>query len=225
MSRSVQIRKPNALEMRKAQQIVEACADSRLCRWAEALLFYGAGLNAQQIAAALAVHVNTIYAYLHGFAQAGLAFSDRIAHRGAPVRISTTQVDVIARIAEQSPTDFGLPYGRWSLAKLQDYLIHQRRVLKAISREHLRRLLKKRTFSCVGSSANSSATTRNALRFWRGFGPFGDGWRVKASCCFSTSSRLASKRMVDGAIARPNGSCSNAIKRRVASSTCLLCMT
>jgi hypothetical protein len=56
-------------------------------------------------------------------------------------------MDEIAQVAEQSPTEFGLPYGRWSLAKLQEYLIHQRRLLKAISREHLRRLLKKSIFA------------------------------------------------------------------------------
>jgi hypothetical protein len=86
----------------------------------------------------------------------------------------------MARIAEQSPTEFGLPYGRWSLAKLRAYLIHPRRLLKTISREHLRRLLKKRRFTCARFSVNSSATTRSDMRFWLEFERFGDACRVTA---------------------------------------------
>lgn len=144
MSRQLKVRKPNATEMRQLRQMLEESTNARLCRWAEALLFYGAGLDAQLIADALSVHVNTIYTCLHRFARAGTAFLKHLPSQGAPLRITAAQVDEIARIAEQSPTEFGLPYGRWSLAKLQDYVIHQRRLLKAISREHLRRVLRKK---------------------------------------------------------------------------------
>jgi len=98
-------------------------------------------------------------------------------------------VDEIARITEQSPTEFGLPYGRWSLATLQDDVIHQRRLLKAISREHLRRVLQKRIFACAMFSANSSATIHNAVRFWHECGQFGDVCRETAQCSFSTFNR------------------------------------
>lgn len=180
MGRSLKVRKPNATEMRQLRQTLEESSDARLCRWAETLLFYGAGLNAQQIAEALAMHVNTIYTYLHSFARAGVAFLQRLRRPGAPSRITEAQVDKIARIAEQSPTEFGLPYGRWSLAKLREYLIHQRHLLKAISREHLRRLLKKRRFTGAMFSANSSATTRSDVRFWPEFERFGGIYRVTA---------------------------------------------
>src|SRR4030067_670365 len=93
MSRQLKVRPPNGAEMRQLRRILEESTKARLCRWAEALLFYGAG------------------------------------------------------VAEQSPTEFGLPYGRWPLAKLQEYLVHQRHLLKTISREHLRRLLKKNIFT------------------------------------------------------------------------------
>jgi transposase len=91
--------------------------------------------------------MNTIYAGLHRFAHLGMSLFQCVAPQGAPPRITATQLDEIARVADQSPTEFGLPYGRWSLAKLQEYLIHQRHLLKAISREHLRRLLKKSRFA------------------------------------------------------------------------------
>ncbi len=179
MGRPLTVRKPNATEMRQLRQTLEQSSNARLCRWAETLLFYGAGLNARQIAEALAVHVNTIYTCLHNFAGAGVAFLQRLRHQGAPSRITEAQADEIARIADQSPTEFGLPYGRWSLAKLREYVIDQRHLLKALSREHLRRLLKKRTFTGVMFSANSSATTRNGARFWLEFGRLGDACRIR----------------------------------------------
>jgi transposase len=154
MSRLLKIRKPNATEMRQLRQTLEESTQARLCRWAETVLFYGAGLNALQIAEALTVHANTIYTYLYAFAREGMAFVQHLRRPGAPTRITEAQVDEIARIAEQSPTEFGLPYGRWSLAKLQNYLTRPRGLLKALSREHLRRVLKKRTFACAMFSAN-----------------------------------------------------------------------
>jgi len=154
MSRQLNVRPPKAAEMRQLRQILEESSNALFCRWAEALLFYGASLDAQSIAEALAVHVNTIYACLHRFAHLGMSLFQCIPPPGAPPRITATQIDEIARLAEQSPTEFGLPYGRWSLAKLQEYLIHQRHLLKAISREHLRRLLKKSRFAYVRFSAS-----------------------------------------------------------------------
>jgi transposase len=154
MARHLKVRLPNAAQMRQLREILEKSTSARLCRWAEALLFYGVGLNAQSIAEALAVHVNTIYACLHRFARLGMSLFECVAPQGAPSRITVTQLDEIACMAEQSPSELGLPYGRWSLAKLQEYLICQRRLLKAISREHLRRLLKKSRFTYVMFSAS-----------------------------------------------------------------------
>lgn len=174
MSRPLQIRVPSVAEMRQLRQVLEESTNACLCRWAEALLLYGAGLDAPSIAEVLALHINTIYTCLHRFACQGLSFFQPAPRPGAPPRITAAQRDEIARIAEQSPTDFGLPYGRWSLAKLQEYLVQQRRLLKAISREHLRRILKKRIFTCAMCSANSLATTYGDVRFSLEFGRFGD---------------------------------------------------
>lgn len=154
MSRHLKVRAPHGAEMRRLCQILEESTNPRLCRWAEALLFYGAGLEAQSIAEALAVHINTIYACLHRFARMGMSRFECVPPQGAPVRITAVQINEMARIAEQSPTELGLAYGRWSLAKLQEYLIYQRHLVKSISREHLRRLLKKSIFTYAMFSAS-----------------------------------------------------------------------
>ena len=59
------------------------------------------------------------------------------------MRIGEDKVAAIWRLAELKPYELGLPYGRWSLSKLAEHLVKSR-IVKAISREHLRRLLKKR---------------------------------------------------------------------------------
>ena len=165
MARQLKVRLRNVAELRQLRQILEESINARLCRWAEALLFYGADLDAQSIAEALAVHVNTIYACLHRFADMGMSLFQRVAPQGAPPHITIAQANEIARVAEQAPTELGLPYGRWSLAKLQEYLIQQRHLLKAISREHLRRLLKKSIFTYARCNANGLATIRAVGRF------------------------------------------------------------
>jgi transposase len=180
MSRQLKIHKPNATEMRQLQQLLEESPHAALCRWVEAVLFYAAGLNGPQIAEAIGVHTNTVYAYLHGFARLRLAFARGFKRRGAPSRITMAQMDEMTRIAEQSPTDFGLPYGRWSLAKLQAYVTRPHGLLKAISREHLRRVLKKRILTSAMSNASSLAMTHKGMQFWLEFEPFGDIYRATA---------------------------------------------
>jgi len=162
MSRQLKIRKPNATEMRQLRQTLEESTNARLCRWAEALLFYGAGLDAQLIADALVVHVNTIYTCLHRFAHTGTAFFQRLPRQGAPSRITTAQVDEIAPIAEQSPTEFGLPYGRWSLAKLRDYLIHQRRLKPSVA--NICGACSKKEYSLAPCSTQAHQPRSTALR-------------------------------------------------------------
>src|SRR3972149_4981836 len=115
MSRSLNVRLPNGAEMRQLRQILVEGINARLCRWAGALLFYGAGLDPQSVAEALAVHVNTIYACLHRFAHMGMSLFQCVRPQGAPPRITTRQIDEIARVAGQSPAEFGLPYGPWLL--------------------------------------------------------------------------------------------------------------
>lgn len=73
MSRQLKVRAPSTAEMHQLRHILEQSTNARLCRWAEALLFYGAGLNAQSIAEALAVHINSIYTCLHRFVRMGVS--------------------------------------------------------------------------------------------------------------------------------------------------------
>jgi transposase len=153
MPRSLSIRKPKTPEIRQLHQLLTGALNGCQRRRVEAILLYAVGLEAVAIAAALKVHPNTIYADLHAFGQHGVNAVHQLCAPGAPARISEAQRAEIVRLAKQPPIDLGFPYGRWSLAKLQAYLLRHR-LVKAISREHLRRLLKKGACACGAFAAS-----------------------------------------------------------------------
>ena len=158
MSRPLNVRKPSPAELRRVHQWLEKPLRPWQRRRAEVLLLRAADLPATAIARLLQVHVNTVYADLRDFAHHGLSSLSRPRRVGAPPRLSQEQIATVWRLAAQSPTALGLPFGRWTLAKLRDVLI-RKKVVKSISREHLRRVLKKGGTPCAASSASSSVTT------------------------------------------------------------------
>ena len=154
MSRPLNVRKPNANELRRVHRWLEGPLQPWQRRRAEVLLLHAAGVPASAMAQLLQAHVNTIYADLRDFAQHGLSCLRRRPRVGAPPRLSQGQIDTVWRLASQPPTTLGLAFGRWTLAKFREYLIRQR-IVTEISREHLRRVLKKGGTLFVASSASS----------------------------------------------------------------------
>jgi len=153
MSRSLNVRKPHPGEMRQLLELVEEPLESVTQRRAQAILLHNDGMSATEIAATLKVHVNTIYADLHAFDAEGVAAVHQTRLPGAPCQLTSFQTAEICRIAEQSPQEFGLCYGRWSLSKLRTYLIRQG-IVHHISRKHLWLVLKKGGCISVESSVN-----------------------------------------------------------------------
>ena len=153
MARYSRIRKPTAAEAKQLQRLIETSLDARQRRRAEILILYASGVTATAIAEALGLHLNTISRVLQLFGRRGLAAVTGMRRGGTPPQISQGQAARIRRLADQSPIKRGLPYGRWSLAKLREYVL-QHQILKQISREHLRRLLKKGAFGSNAFNAN-----------------------------------------------------------------------
>jgi transposase len=154
MARPLTVRPPTAQQLRRIHRCLETPLQPWQRRRAEALLLLAAGHPASFIAGLLEAHVNTIYADLHAFARHGLLCLQPLRRRGAPPRLTTAQLKAIGRLAEQSPLALGLPFARWSLAKFRAYLVRER-LVGAISREHLRRVLKKGGSPCGASAASS----------------------------------------------------------------------
>jgi transposase len=154
MARPLTVHPPTAQQLRHIHRFLETPLEPWQRRRAEALLLLGAGHPAVFIANMLEVHVNTIYADLHAFACHGLGCLRPTRRRGAPPRLTPAQIKAIWRLAEKSPLALGLSFARWSLAKLRAYLIRER-LVRAISREHLRRVLKKGGSICAACAASS----------------------------------------------------------------------
>jgi transposase len=154
MARPLTVRPPTAQQLRRIHRCLETPLQPWQRRRAEALLLLAAGHPASFIAGLLEVHVNTIYVDLHAFARHGLLCLQPTRRRGAPPRLTPAQLKAIWRLAEQSPLALGLPFARWSLAKLRAYLLRER-LVGAISREHLRRVLKKGDSPCAASATSS----------------------------------------------------------------------
>jgi transposase len=117
------------------------------------LVFYSSGFTGEDIARALHVHPNTVYADLHAFARDGLDSVQQPASPGAPAQIEAAAAAEMCRIAKIPPSDLGLEYGRWSLTNLRDYLV-KKHTVREISREHLRQLLKKGASTSARSSGS-----------------------------------------------------------------------
>ena len=158
MSRSLRVRQPRTADIRRLHEIFESALEPGQRRRAQAILLYAAGLSAVEIARLLEVHAHTIYADLHAFDIYGVT-----AIPPGPRRSQQYTLQVW-RLAELPPYELGFPYGRWSLSKLRSYLIKYK-IVSNISREHLRRVLKKGDFDYVALSVNCSARIPSAARF------------------------------------------------------------
>jgi transposase len=149
MTRPLTIRKPTQRETQALGCLLEGELAPEARRRAEAILYHSLGLNGQQLADALDVHPNTVYADLQTFERGGLACVRPSPVGGTPRRISDQQLNAIWHWAECLPRDLGLPDPRWTLANFREFLVKRQRVLNQISLEHLRRVLKKSNYSAI----------------------------------------------------------------------------
>ncbi len=154
MTRPLTVRKPTGREIRELERLLEGDLVAPARRRAETILYYGLGLNGRQLAAGLQVHPNTVYADLQAFEHEGLACVRALPVGGAPRQISDPQLNAIWHWADCLPRDLGLPDPRWTLANFREFLVKRQRVLKRISLEHLRHVLKKKGFASGGSLAS-----------------------------------------------------------------------
>ena len=109
---------------------------------AQIILASDSGVAAGQIAQVLQTDENQVRRVIAEFNADGMDSLRPPTGGGHPRRIDDATREQIRDIALARPGDLGEPATRWSLARLRRYLIRGR-VLKAISKEHLRRLLNK----------------------------------------------------------------------------------
>ena len=144
MSRSLHFHKPTVAESRQLLQWLENVTDPIVRQRIEVIVMLSILPIATEVAQLFDLHLNTVLYYVRCFNRRRLHWITARRQGGPPRLISRRMEQRIVAFAQQAPTTLGLVYGTWSLARLQWFIIKKRKLLQRISREHLRRILKKR---------------------------------------------------------------------------------
>jgi transposase len=101
------------------------------------------GFSVPEIAERSGMFVSSIYDWIEYFNVHGFTgFDDPPNPNGRPSRLTSAQLRRMVKIALSRPTDLGLPYTHWSVAKLRTYL-RDRKLFPSYTDEWLRRLLRR----------------------------------------------------------------------------------
>lgn len=166
MARPLHFQKPTRAELRALFSILETATDPIVQQRAEVIIWLCMTWVASEVAELMNLHLNTVLSYVRCFHRRRLRWvTER--KKGGPLRRISRRVErQILAIAQHDPAEFGLDYGTWSLARLQWFVTKKRKLVKRISREHLRRILKKGGFASGGSNARSTRMIRAVPPSW-----------------------------------------------------------
>ncbi len=130
-------------EGRKLQRITRSAKDPVKLRRAIVVMMSGQGQSVPDITSLMQVSDDYVRDVIHAFNEKGLDALDPKWNGGRPATISSQVREHICLIAKTVPAEWGITgHSTWSLRTLAEHLI-TRGVVAAISREHLRRILRK----------------------------------------------------------------------------------
>jgi len=134
-----------SLENRERIEILRLMHDPKqdpaLRRRLRVIWFAHQGWSAPQMKNMVHFHAATIRKWVRKFNEKGLHGLQIRRGGGAPARISLGQKAEIIRIASRDPQEIGLPFQRWSLPKIRDYL-RENNILEDVSTEWIRKILR-----------------------------------------------------------------------------------
>ncbi len=137
---SVFVRELSGEEVPRLRRVARQSKVFALRQRAQVLLASDARSSAAEIARVLQSDENQVRRVIREFNTDGMASLRPRIGGGRPKRIDDAVRDEIRAVALARPRDLGEPGTRWSLATLRRYLVRHR-VVAAISKEHLRRVL------------------------------------------------------------------------------------
>ena len=142
MAGPVRVREISDDEGNRLKRIVRRGSGSVVTwRRAQMVLWSAQGMSVPQIARLAFTSEDRVRDVLHDFNADGFdSLYPRYAGGHPPV-FTLAQRREIKKIAKSAPADHGLPFSRWSLAKLADFLVAEG-VVEDISHEGLRELLR-----------------------------------------------------------------------------------
>ncbi len=116
--------------------------DKSIVKWRRALVMLASagGNDVAAIARLVQTSPDRVREMIHAFNEKMRALDPQWAG-GRPRRITTEQRRLIVTTATQRPTSLGMPFARWSICKLAQYLATTEGGQIAVSRERLRQIL------------------------------------------------------------------------------------
>jgi transposase len=115
--------------------------NTNMWKRAHVILLSAQGYTVPQISSQVGLHPINVRKWIHRFNRYGLSGLQSGKSPGRPPRFTEEQKQIIAQLAQISPSRLGLPFRRWSLQRLREYLIHSG-VVDTISAETVRQILR-----------------------------------------------------------------------------------
>ena len=146
MATPVKVRRLSDEEGRQLQRIVRrggGKTDKSIVKWRRALVVLASagGNDVAAIARLVQTSPDRVREMIHSFNEKGMRALDPQWAGGRPRRITTEQRSLIITTAKQRPTSLGMPFSKWSIRKLAQYLATTKGGRIAVSRERLRQIL------------------------------------------------------------------------------------
>ncbi|HVB00257.1 MAG TPA: IS630 family transposase [Acidimicrobiales bacterium] len=142
----LRVRRLTDIEGRQLQQIVRrggGKTDRSVVKWRRSMVVLASagGNTVEAIARLVQTSPDRVREMIHRFDEMGMASLDPRWAGGRPRRITTDDETFIVKTATARPESVGLPFTRWSIRKLADYLAKNEHHQVMIGRERLRELL------------------------------------------------------------------------------------
>lgn len=143
MAKRVRVRRLSDEEGRRLQRIVRRDHDTNAVRYRRALVVLASAGGNDVTAIARLVHTSPdrVREVIHRFNEIGLKCLDPQWAGGRPRRITTDDEAFIVATAISRPEGVGLPFTRWSIRKLCDWLNDNPQRVVVIGRERARQIL------------------------------------------------------------------------------------
>ena len=129
MSYRLSVRELTRGERVKLTGLIRSNQDARVVRRAQIIHLSDQGQSVQEIAAAWAVHPQTVRRTLQAFNAGGVATLPDKPRRGRPRKTTERYVRLLTEAVQTSPRELGYPFSSWTLDRLREHVGRQTGVL------------------------------------------------------------------------------------------------
>lgn len=126
--------------LRQSQSVIKL-------RRAEVIAFSGQGMKASEIAEQLDLHPEYVRELIRRFNEDGFEALKPKRRTGRAPALSQEEKSLLIEVATAPPQAFGRPFNQWSLRKLHQFLVEDKKLISSVSFGTIRNVLKKRGVS------------------------------------------------------------------------------